>query len=295
MHYIVNPASQNGATGKKWPRLEAVLPKAAHVHLTKAPGEAIELAEQAALAGADVVVAVGGDGTIGEVATGLMRSARKPALGLVPCGTGGDFRKTLGYPSAPAAVASVLARGQTRVIDVGHVRFLGHNGREQERYFVNICSFGISGVVDRAVNRSSKMFGGALSFLLGTLRGYAQFTGAELELALDDGPFEKHDSFLVAACNGRMFGGGMRLAPTADLSDGQLDIVVWDHMTQLGKLGSWRIYSGDHLALPNVQYRSAKRLQARAAGEVLIDCDGEPLGRLPLTIDIVPQALRVVC
>src|ERR1039458_1856403 len=100
IHYVVNPASQNGATGKRWPKLQAVLPRAAQVHLTRAPGEAIDLAEQAAMAGADMVVAVGGDGTLGEVATGLMRCAAKgahqPAMGIVPCGTGGDFRKTLG-------------------------------------------------------------------------------------------------------------------------------------------------------------------------------------------------------
>lgn len=295
IHYIVNPASQNGATGKRWPKLEAALPKAAQVHITRAPGEAIALAEQAANAGADMVVAVGGDGTLGEVASGLMHSANKPAMGIVPCGTGGDFRKTLGYPSAPGAVASVLARGHSRVIDVGRVRYVGHDGREAERCFLNICSFGISGVVDRAVNASSKALGGKMSFLIGSLIGYTQFSGAEVELALDDSPVEKHNSFLVAACNGRMFGGGMRLAPTADPSDGLFDVVVWDHTTELGKLQAWRIYTGGHLALPNVQYRSAKKLTAKATGEVLIDCDGEQLGRLPVTIEILPQALRVIC
>lgn len=295
IHYVVNPASQNGATGRRWPKLAALLPKAAQVHLTRSPGEAIDLAEQAAMNGADMVVAVGGDGTLGEVATGLMRATNKPAMGIVPCGTGGDFRKTLGYPTDPRAVASVLARGHSRIIDVGRVRFTGHNGREQERCFLNICSFGISGVVDRAVNASSKALGGKMSFLLGSLRGYTQFSGADVELALDDGPIEKHNSFLVAACNGRMFGGGMRIAPTADPSDGLFDIVVWDHAGELGKLHTWKIYTGDHLALPNVHYRSAKKLTATAVSEVLIDCDGEQLGRLPVTIEIVPQALKVVC
>ncbi len=297
IHYVVNPASQNGATGRRWAALQGFLPTAEAVHLTTRQAEAVELAEKAALSGADMVVAVGGDGTLSEVATGLMRlpQNKRPALGIMPCGTGGDFRKTLGLPTDAAAVASVLRRAHTRDIDIGRVRFVAHDGSTQERCFINVCSFGISGVVDEAVNKTSKALGGKMSFLIGTIRGLATFKPVDVEISLDGGAFEKHSATLVAACNGRLFGGGMKVAPTADPGDGKFDIVIIDDVQGLGKLQGWRIYNGSHLGQPNVHYRTATKLEARSNGTALIDVDGEPLGRVPLTIDIVPSALKVVC
>jgi YegS/Rv2252/BmrU family lipid kinase len=297
IHYVVNPASQNGATGRRWAAMQGLLPAAEAVHLTTRAAEAVELAEKAAQSGADMVVAVGGDGTLSEVATGLMRlpEGKRPPLGIMPCGTGGDFRKTLGLPTDPAAVASVLRRAHTRDIDVGRVRFVGHDGSAEERYFINVCSFGISGVVDEAVNKTSKALGGKISFLIGSIRGLATFKPVEVEVSLDGGAFEKHTATLVAACNGRLFGGGMMVAPTADPSDGRFDIVIIDDVQGLDKLQGWRIYNGSHLGQPNVHYRSAKKLEARANGTALMDIDGEALGRVPVTIEVVAAALKVVC
>lgn len=295
--YIVNPASQNGATGRHWHELAQVLPSADRIYRTSGPNEASDLAEKAANDGAEIVASVGGDGTLCEVVTGLMRLPvqKRPALALVPRGTGGDFRKTLGLPTDIAGVATVIRRGRSRAVDVGRVTYTNAAGSEASRYFMNICSFGLSGVVDRAVNSQSKALGGKASFFIGGLQGILSFDSVACELSLDDGPFEAHDAMLVAACNGRVFGGGMYVAPTADPSDGEMEIVVWSRMSGISKYRNLlKIYSGGHLGVDGVHYKKAKKVVARSPGEALIDVDGEQLGRLPLTVELVPGALRVV-
>lgn len=295
--YIVNPASQNGATGRHWSELAAQLPSAEHTYKTTGPNEASDLAEKAAKDGAEIVASVGGDGTLCEVVTGLMRlpESKRPALALVPRGTGGDFRKTIGLPTDIGGIAKVIRRGRSRPVDVGHVSYVDAQGQTQQRYFMNICSFGLSGVVDRAVNSQSKALGGKASFFIGGLQGILSFDSVPCELSLDDGPFESYDAMLVAACNGRVFGGGMYVAPTADPSDGDMEIVVWPRMHGIAKYRNLlKIYSGAHLGVEGVVYKKAQKLVARSSQEALIDVDGEQLGRLPLTVSLVKSALRIV-
>ncbi len=295
--YIVNPASQNGATGRQWPELARRLPPAVEVLRTTAPGEAMSLARAAADGGADLVVSVGGDGTLNEVTSGLMLVPEKqrPALAIVPRGTGGDFRRTLGYPRELEAIAAILRRGRTKHVDVGRLQYRGPAGTDVVRHFINICSFGISGVVDEAVNRSTKMFGGKASFLIGAVRGLMKFKPVSVELSVDDGPFERYSLMIGVVANGRAFGGGMWVAPTADPSDGSFDVLWLSGTAQDFALKVLpAVYSGAHLGLPGVRYHSATRLRARSDDTVLLDVDGEQLGRLPIEVECVPRALRII-
>ncbi len=296
--YIVNPASQNGKTGRHWAELARHLPPARETQFTQKVGDAISLARAAAEGGADLVVSVGGDGTLNEVTSGLMLvpGAKRPALGLVPRGTGGDFRRTLGLPSNIESVATLLHRGYTKKIDVGQLTYRSREGADIVRHFVNICSFGLSGVVDEAVNSTSKALGGKLSFLVGTVRGLAKFRPVDIEISLDNGPFENQKITLVGVCNGRAFGGGMMLAPTADPSDNRFEIVTIKPFTSVGSMVDIsKVYKGEHLGLDLVSYKAATRLVAKSQDHVLIDVDGEQLGKLPIEVEIVPHALRVVC
>jgi YegS/Rv2252/BmrU family lipid kinase len=296
--YIVNPASQNGKTGRLWAELARRLPAARDTQFTQKVGDAISLARAAAEGGADLVVSVGGDGTLNEVTSGLMLvpAAKRPALGLVPRGTGGDFRRTLGLPSSIESVAALLHRGYTKKIDVGQLTYRSREGADVVRHFANICSFGLSGVVDEAVNSTSKALGGKVSFLVGTLRGLAKFRAVDIELSIDNAPFENQKITLVAVCNGRAFGGGMLLAPTADPSDNRFEIVTLKPFTGVGSLIDMpKVYKGEHIGLDLVSYKAATKLIAKSAEQVLIDVDGEQLGKLPIEIELIPHALRVVC
>src|SRR5829696_5993511 len=144
---IVNPASANGSTGEAWPRIASDLRSqfgAFRVLFTRHPGEASVLAGEAARKGAKLIIACGGDGTVSEVANGILSSGKDVELGILPSGTGGDFRRTLEIPSASRAAARVLREGKTRRIDVGRISFRDHTGAETMRYFVGVASCGMS-------------------------------------------------------------------------------------------------------------------------------------------------------
>ena len=170
---IVNPASAGGATGDAWPGLASEL--ARHFGPFKCAfserrGEAAEIAEREAREGRSFVVACGGDGTVSEVANGILRSGTDAELGLLPSGTGGDFRRTLNIPSRASEAARILREGRTRRMDAGRVSFLNDAGAEESRYFVNVASFGMGGDVIERVKENSWLSAGASRLLCGRLR-----------------------------------------------------------------------------------------------------------------------------
>src|SRR6185503_12869761 len=144
---IVNPTSASGSTGSSWPQLASDL--SSHFGsfknvFTKKAGDGVELASEAAKKGVKLIIACGGDGTISEVANGILNSGKDVELGILPSGTGGDFRKTLEIPSQPRAAARMLKTGRTRRIDVGRVSFIDNVGEEVTRYFLGIASCGMN-------------------------------------------------------------------------------------------------------------------------------------------------------
>jgi YegS/Rv2252/BmrU family lipid kinase len=306
---IVNPSSQGGALGRKWTDVQRTLRRelgSFEAVMTRAPGEAPRLCREALRSGAGVVAAIGGDGTIHEVANGFFEDGRpvrpEAALGVVPYGTGGDFRKTARIPRELDAAARVLGRGAARAIDVGLIEFArgGVRGARTTRVFVNIASFGISGLVDKIVNASSKALGGTISFIVGTARAALRYRNQRVRLVYD-GDEDDHQELTinnVAVANGRYFGGGMKIAPRARLDDGWFDVVALGDLTTMDFLkNGHRVYAGTHLELPKVSYRRARRVEARPVDpseDVLLDVDGEAPGALPATFSILPGALKLV-
>ncbi|HUS62938.1 MAG TPA: diacylglycerol kinase family protein [Kofleriaceae bacterium] len=304
---VVNPAAQGGRLGKRWPELAGEIRRELggfEEALTAAPGDAGRLTREALESGAGTVVAVGGDGTINEVANGFFDGdrARAPeaALGVVPFGTGGDFRRSIRVPRATREAARILADHHTRTIDVGHLTFTDLDGQTGTRIFVNISSFGWSGLVVEIANTSSKRLGAKASFLLAAARGLLRYENQRVRMVFDGD--EKASVELgvamVAVANGRFFGGGMQIAPTAELDDGTFDVVAVADVSKLTLVRSFpRVYSGSHLDNEGVSLRRAKQVRAEPLGTIPIrlDVDGENPGKLPATFRILPGALRVVC
>jgi YegS/Rv2252/BmrU family lipid kinase len=272
------------------------------VSLTQSPGHAIDLARDAARSGAELVVAVGGDGTLHEVTNGVLEAGGEAAVGYIGLGTGGDFRKTLGLTHRLDAYLDAIASGKERRVDVGKVRYRAEDGMTRGRYFINIVSAGMGGLVDRYVSGSSRAFGGKAAYFLASARALATIRRGTLRcnVALEG---ERHEriveSYLIAICNGRYFGAGMHVAPMAQLDDGRFEVVS---MNASGKLAfsamSRRIYSGTHLSAAGVQHFTCDRLAIDLENEparpvFLVDVDGEPLGGLPLEIEVVRGALRL--
>lgn len=317
---IVNPQSQNGALGRRWPELQRTIHREfgpfEHV-MTHHPGDAARLSREAIRSGADLIVAVGGDGTIHEVANGFFDENGKPtspspadsapgrsraALGILPFGTGGDFRKTVHVPKSLEHAARILRTGVVHPIDMGLLQFAegGRGGRRTSRVFINIASFGIGGLIDRIVNSSSKALGGAVSFFLGTARAAMRYRNQHVRVVFDGDENDTLDATInaILVANGRYCGGGMFVAPQAELDDGKFDIVVMGDISRLDFLkNGHHVYKGTHLSLPKVSFRRATRLEAVAVNdrdEVLLDVDGEAPGALPATFSLLPRALPVV-
>lgn len=307
---IVNPQSQNGTLGRKFSEIAKVVRRemGAFEHvMTEGPGDAVRLTREALQDGADLIIAVGGDGTVHEVTNGFFdtdgqATETKAALGVLPFGTGGDFRRSVPMPEDLAGCAQVLKQGHRKRIDVGHIEFAqgGRHGPAAHRFFINIASFGISGLVDRIVNSSSKALGGKASFFLGTARALLQYRNKNVRIVFDDDENDFLETRInnVAVANGQFFGGGMHIAPNARLDDGQFDVVVLGDLKAMRVLvSSPRVYQGTHLDMEKVSHRQAKKVEARPVDEddeVLLDIDGEAPGALPATFTIRSQAISLV-
>lgn len=300
---LVNPASANGRTGRRWPEVAAALRARVgdfEVTFTDGPLQAPDHVRAALREGYDRIVSVGGDGTHNEVVNGFFDGAEpvRPGaeLAIVPAGTGGDLRRTLGLPVDPVAAVEHVGR-DVRTVDVGHMTYTRPDGGRDERWFVNIASFGIGGLVDKLVNESSKVLGGRISFLWGVARAAVRYRNQKIRVRIDDGEPQERvvNNFVVA--NGRYFGGGMYVAPRADMKDGLFDVVVLGDLGALDMArGMPRLYRGEHLGMKGVEHQRARVVEAEPADDgeaVLIDLDGEQPGRLPASFRIHPGALRL--
>lgn len=308
---IVNPASASGSTGEWWPQIASDLRSqfgSFQVRFTKRRGDASALAGEAARKGAKYIIACGGDGTVSEVANGILSSGKDVELGILPSGTGGDFRRSLEIPSQSRDAARILREGQTVRIDVGRISYIDHNGNEAMRYFLGVASCGMSTRVIERVKaggpgwlptNTPKWIGGRISFGASLLQTAMRTTPTRLVVQLDD----SHERNLVVSnlciANARYFGGGMKIAPDAKLTDGKFDVVGIGDLSALKIFTSApRVYTGSHLSMPEVSHALARKISVRPAersSEIALEVDGELPGKLPATFQIVPEALRVRC
>jgi len=303
---IVNPKSQGGKLRRKWAELADQIGRAFPFDeaITQGPEDATRLAREALRGGAERVIAIGGDGTINEVVNGFFDDDGKPiapeaTFGLIPFGTGGDFRRTMNVPLDSADAIALIARGTRRKIDVGRLALTATDGRRVHRMFANIASFGVSGVVDRLVNESGKKLG-RLSFALATARATWSYKNQRVQLTFDDRASERVEATVntVAIANGKYFGGAMKVAPNADVDDGLFDVVAlgdfgFGDLVRSGR----RIYSGSHITMDKVTTRRARVVDARPVDPdaiVELDVDGECPGRLPARFEIVAGALWMI-
>lgn len=278
----------------------------AHVHQafpdarwseTARPGDATALAGTAAAAGAGVVVAVGGDGTIHEVVNGLMGVQEgRPALGIVPAGSGSDFARTLGLPHDPLAALVVLRQGSTRRIDVGAIVCApldGHaGGGAARRHFINMAGCGASG---RVVERFARWrLAGAAGYGVAAALTALDYRWPSVEIAFDKTPARRVRLNLLFVCNGEYCGGGMRVGEGARPDDGELLVVEAGGVGRLRAVLQWpELYFGGLHRVRGVSVNRAREVVVTGPGSVLVDADGELVGRLPATYRIVPNALDV--
>jgi len=304
---IVNPKSAGGATRDRWAAAASDFRShfgAFSVAFTKAPGEGINIAENAARDGRRLIIACGGDGTINEVANGIMRSREDAEMGILPSGTGGDFRRSLGIPLGMAQAARAFKDGITKRIDVGHISFIGNEGSPAERYFLNVSSFGLSTSIIRRVKSTSAFdwlpvggLRGKANFAVATLREVVDMDPKLVRVKIDDDEPTNLQTVNFCVANARYFGGGMMIAPGAKLDDGKLDLVSIGDISTLRILtNAHTLYRGTHEQLPEVKSRLVSRIEVAAhdlASPIPLEIDGELPGTLPAVYGVIPSALRV--
>ncbi|MBW2149813.1 MAG: diacylglycerol kinase family lipid kinase [Deltaproteobacteria bacterium] len=300
--FIVNPAAASGATGREWPRIQAQARDrlgSFKAHLTAGQGDAVHLTRRAILEGADLVVCVGGDGTLNEVVNGFMEEdgpiQPQPLLGYIPRGTGCDFVKTIPIPKELNKALDTIVGLYTRSIDLGRISYLDHQGRPSCRYFHNITSFGVGGEVAGRLNRATKILGGSISFVWALLASIFLYDKKRIRLKVDDVFDQEGTIWNVFVANGQYHGGGMEVAPGAAIDDGLIQVTVIGNLTR-GEV-FWhfpKLYKGRVYQVAKVSRHTGRRVEASSDRQVLFEADGEHLGQLPIVIEIVPGALRLI-
>jgi YegS/Rv2252/BmrU family lipid kinase len=295
--FLVNPASANGATGRRWPELArraAALGLAGETLVSERPGHLAELAAEAAAGGATQIVLVGGDGTVHEVVDGLARTgaSERVELGVIPFGTGRDFARSLRIPRRVDDALAVARDGRLRTVDLGRATYATANG-EAVAYFANFAGAGISGAIADRANRTTKAFGGRVSFIWATLAVFSRWQPTEMTIEIDG---DRRQALLLEALamNGDYTAGGMWVAPEASPEDGTFDVVLIGDFSKAEFTTTFpKIYRGTHVSHAKVEIVRARELRVDAPAPLPIVLDGEQPGTTPVRFEVVPAALRV--
>ncbi|CAN1237367.1 Sphingoid long-chain bases kinase 2, mitochondrial [Linum grandiflorum] len=278
--------------------------------LTTGPYHAIDITREAIREGADAVIAVGGDGTLHEVVNGFFwdgkpvtkhdrDASRSTALGLIPLGTGSDFARTLGWKNDPhEAIDRIvngcgLCEGLRMRVDVG---VIGGSSKESH-YFINVADIHLSAKAGYFAARYKKF--GNLCYVIGALQAFMSHNNQDFRIKVNGGEWETCPK-VTALCigNAKYFGGGMKITPNADPSNGNFEVVIlqdfkwYDFILKLHKL-----YNGTHLSVQNVISRSAHSIEVEdisGGGKIFVQSDGEYLGFLPRKFCILPSAIEMI-
>ena len=297
--FILNPAAGHGRAARRWARAYRQVAAACPDHVvwtTAAAGDGAVLARRALENRYTALVAVGGDGTLGEVVNGYLDAPSAlregAAVATWPAGSGCDFARHVGARPDPRQLAALLTAGTIRRLDVGRVSGRDARGRPAHRYFLNVAAFGLADDVALAVARHGKRLGGRLSYLVEAARAIVRARPRSIELVLEGIRASPAPYHLVVLANTSTFGGGMRVAPEADPTDGWLDLVTVGAVSrgQLLRLLA-RARTGDHVGRPGVMVRRVRRVEGAGERPGPLNIDGEAWGHLPATFEVLPGAL----
>jgi len=299
--FIINPAAGHGRALGLWAAVrEAALRLApgSSFAVTDRPGQAAGLAREAAAAGAERVIVVGGDGTFCEALEGVMaapeRLRRRLVLGAIPAGSGCDLSRHLKYPREREGIIAMLARGSSRPLDVGRLTYTRDDGAPGERHFINIAAFGLAGDVAHHIKKMGKPLGGTVSYAVSSVRSMLTARARALRLKADGADLSGRYHLGVLA-NTSSMGGGMLIAPDTKDDDGLMDLVLVADMSRLALARNFpKLYKGTHLGEPGITVTRLRRLEADSDETVWLNIDGEADGKLPAVFEVLPGAVRVL-
>lgn len=294
---IINPAARGGKTARQWPMISELLKRndvPFDYAFTEGTGHGIDLAKEAVDTGYELVVAVGGDGTVNEVLNGIIDKdgKSKATLGIICTGTGRDCIRSLNIPDDFSKACKVLANRNCINIDLGRAEYIS-GGRKDQRYYINTAGLGFPASVAERTRRFKRL-GGTIPFLIAFSTVFIAYKAKNTAFDID-GHVQQQRNLLIAVNNGRYFGGGMKIAPDADPCDGLLDVVTIRDVNKLRLLYNFpRLYKGTHITHPMVNTYKAKLIDVATSEKLLLQLDGEVVGEAPANFRVIPSALRVV-
>lgn len=304
--FIINPASGFGKTKKKVKSFikEIRSQKSdAKIHLTQHALHAISLTKTAIKNGADRIIVIGGDGTLNEVVNGFFDQHNnlhnnKVSLAVVPSGTGSDFCRTINAPKIMAEALDFAINGEAKPCDIGLVEAHDANNQKVKRHFINVSSLGLSGLVAGLMRNITKRLGPTAAYFLATAQAIKSFQAPTIIMTNSLGEEETIEKCsLLSFANGRFYGSGMQIAPSARLDDGLFEVVaIRDLSVVFFLLNGYKVYQGTHLELDNVSVtqESSCKVRSLSSRPVYIETDGELFAQLPATFTMRHNIIPVV-
>jgi len=298
---IVNPVAGGCSVRKQWPRISRQLRDVGLLfdcEFTTGAGHAMEIAREAAETGYRCLVVVGGDGTVNEVANGILCSthAGNTILGIISAGTACNVARSLGIPRDYASACSRLVGQGRALIDVGVVQYQSQ-GKPLQRFFLNVADVGFGSATVDSWKRLPDRFGQRINSKLRTVEGLRCLTTHRnklTELRIGD------DIETICCCdiiiaNGQYFADGMQIAPHASMDDGLLDVVTVGDVGRYELLKIWpTIYSGSHIAHSKIRESKTTRITIKSDEQLLVQADGIIFGETPASFRVIPSALTII-
>ncbi|UCF45805.1 MAG: diacylglycerol kinase family lipid kinase [Myxococcales bacterium] len=298
---IANPMARHGFVGDHWPELSARIREAlgpVDLQLTASQGDGLRMGKEAIANGARTIVSFGGDGTHSEVVDGIMQSGlnKEVTLGVLHAGTGGDFRRLIPGTEELESACAVIRDKPAVPIDIGWAQYVHDEGHTAGRFFLNIASMGMGGLVDRFVAASKSKSAGKAKYFKAVLRAQMKYKPARIRMRIDGKDEGEHDISNLCVCNGRWAGGSMMFAPEARVADGMFDVVLIRATSTLRGLPVMAgLYKGTHVRSPLVRTYRGRHVEVdMIANTAWMDIDGEAPGIGPAEFRIHDHALRVI-
>ncbi len=302
VHLIINPVSAKGQTKKRWEHIREIIKSSFREFryiFTERPKQATEITRELLHQGFDFIIGVGGDGTLNEITNGFFKSEttevinQDASLGMIPSGTGSDFIRFMKVPKDFWKSAGWLKDAPKRKIDLGIITSTKDGGNRERQYFINVADFGLGAEVIKRLSSVPSQQRGKFCYYRGFISTLLQYRSKKYRIIVDERETIEGNFLIGAVANGGIFGGGMIIAPKAQINDGYFDLVLVEEMKKMEVVwNSTRLYSGTLDKHHKVRTLRAKKVRVESRDIVPIEYDGEEGGLLPAEFAIHEQAIN---
>lgn len=300
VHLIVNPFSARGKTGKRWSLIKEIVRYYFQEYkyiFTDAPQQATQIVREVLKDGYDLIIGVGGDGTLNEIANGFFQQNHQlinddAAIGIIPSGTGSDFIRFMKIPRDFKKSVELIKNSKNKKIDIGKIHFFPGTPEEKCKFFINIADFGLGAEVINKLSTIPSIKRDPFVYYKGLLMTLKNYRPKKVRIIIDDQQEMQGRYVIGAIANGRIFGGGMMIAPDAVPDDGFFDLVLIEDMKRLEIISNTpHLYRGTIKKHPKVRIQKARKIQISSDETVYVEYDGELGDTLPARFEIIERII----